>query len=136
MKLRISDNKDLPTDQLDSLFKLIGWKPRGKQKWQKALEASSFVISVWDEKRIVGLGRILEDGVMCMFYDIGVDPRYQNKGVGKQIMEKLIDKIKDKGYASIGLFPWIENKSNIPFYEKHEFVKVTGMELERFMKRE
>ena len=86
---------------------------------------------------LIGFGRILEDGVMCMFYDIGVHPDYQRGGVGKKIMEYLIDKVKDKRYVSIGLFAWEENPANIPFYENFGFEKVgTGMELVKFMKRE
>ncbi|MBI2051781.1 GNAT family N-acetyltransferase [Candidatus Roizmanbacteria bacterium] len=135
--LKLSTSKELPADQLDGLFNAIGWNSRGAEKWKTVLEKSSYVLSVWDGERVVGMGRILEDGVMCMFYDIGVHPDYQNKGVGKQIMENLIDQVKDKEYASIGLFAWEENPANIPFYEKFGFERQTsGMELVKYMKRE
>ncbi len=74
---------------------------------------------------------------MCMFYDIGVHPDYQRKGIGTNIMQVLIDEVKDKNYASIGLFAWEYNPQNMPFYEKFGFKKVgTGMELLKYMKRE
>lgn len=92
---------------------------------------------MWDGEKLVGLGRILEDGVMCMFYDIGVHPDYQRRRIGSKILNRLISKVKNKNYASIGLFVWEENSANIPFYQEHGFERVkTGMELVRHMQRE
>ena len=137
MELTDSTDKNITPERLDGLFEAIGWKRRGKDKWLEVLSKSQFVFSVWDSERLVGFGRIMEDGVMCMFYDIGVHPEYQKKGIGKQIMNKLIDQVKDKKYASIGLFAWAKNPENIPFYEKFGFKQVkTGMELEKYMERE
>lgn len=135
--MRYSTNKNIDTEQLDNLWKAIGWRPRGSEKWREVLSKSSFVYSVWDDKMLVGFGRILEDGIMCMFYDIGVHPDYQGQRIGTRIMETLIDQVKDKKYASIGLFTWEENPDNIRFYEKFGFKRVnTGMELVKYMKRE
>ena len=137
MKFLISVQKNIDPAKLDHLFESIGWRKRGSDRWKEVLSKSSFVYSVWDKDNIVGFGRILEDGVMCMFYDIGVFPVYQRKGVGTMIMEALIDQVKDKGYASIGIFAWEQNPHNIKFYEKFGFQKVpTGMELVKYMQRE
>ncbi len=128
-----SDSKEIPTEKLNALFQTIGWKRDGS-KWPKVLEKSTYVLCAYDGDTLVGFGRILEDGVMCMFYDVGVHPDYRGKGIGTSIIEKLIDKVKDKGYASIGLFAWKENPDNISFYEKFGFEKASGgMELKRYM---
>lgn len=135
--LRISSEKSIDSVLLDDLFAIIGWRKRGKKKWTEVLSKSSYVYSVWNQNKLIGFGRIMEDGVMCMFYDIAVHPAYQGKGIGKKLMETMIKKVKDKKYASIGLFAWEENPNNIPFYEKFGFVKqTTGMELLKYMKRE
>ncbi len=137
LELKESIEKMLDSEKLDDLFEAIGWERRGEKKWKGALAKSSYVFSVKDKSQIVGLGRITEDGVMCMFYDIGVHPAYQGKGIGKKIMENLINQVKNKKYASIGLFAWEENPNNIPFYEKFGFEKQTsGMELVKYMQRE
>jgi len=127
---------DLDTQQLDSLWNAIGWRQRGQEKWKKVLSKSYFMYTAWDGNRLIGTGRITEDGIMCMFYDIGVHPDYQRKGIGARILEELISRVKDREYASIGLFAWEENPANIPFYEKFGFVKTSGMELGRYMKPE
>lgn len=130
-------DKLLDPEKLNTLFSHIGWGKRTNEKWLEVLSKSSFVYSLWDEENLIGLGRIMEDGVMCMFYDIAVVPTYQGKGIGRRVMENLIDQVKDKKYASIGLFAWEENPNNIPFYEKFGFEKQTsGMELVKYMVRE
>ena len=129
--------KDLDINQLDDLWTAIGWASRGKKKWKEVLSKSSFVCSVWDKKNMIGFGRILEDGMMCMFYDIGVHPEFRERGIGTKLVKILINQVKDKGYASIGLFAWEQNPNNILFYKKFGFKQVpTGMELVKHMKRE
>ena len=136
MNITFKEGTKLETSQLDALWKAIGWKPRGKKKWKEVLSKSHFFYTAWIGKRLIGTGRIMEDGMMCMFYDIGVHPNYQRQGVGAKILKELISKVKNKKYASIGLFAWEENVANIPFYKKFEFVKTSGMELIKYMKPE
>ena len=137
MKYRESINKKLNIKKIDELRLSVGWpKRRSDKKWREILLKSSFVYSVWDEKKMIGMGRILEDGIMCMFYDIVVRKDYQDKSIGKMIMKKLIDQVKNKGYTSIGLFASKENiKFLIPFYKKFGFCTVkTSMECKKYMK--
>jgi len=136
MAIAYKEGTAIDPHQLDNLWKAIGWKPRGKAKWREVLSKSYFMYTAWDADKVVGAGRIVEDGIMCMFYDLGVDPDYQRTGIGSRILEELIIQVKDKGYASIGLFAWEENPANIPFYEKHGFVRTSGMELIKHMKPE
>ncbi|MBI4836358.1 MAG: GNAT family N-acetyltransferase [Candidatus Abawacabacteria bacterium] len=136
-ELRESNEKILDPEQLDNLFEAIGWKRRGPEKWKEVLTKSSHVFSIKDGDQVIGIGRFIEDGVMCMFYDIGVHPKYQGRGIGSKILKNLVEQVKDKGYASIGLFAWEENPGNFPFYEKFGFVRQSsGMELVKYMKRE
>ena len=137
MKIRESTDKNIDSEQLDNLWKAIDWKPRGNARWKDVLSKSSFVFSLWDGNLLIGLGRLLEDGVMCMLYDIVVLPKYQGKGFGKRIMKNLLKQVKYKKYVSIGLFVWEGSPKNISFYEKFGFKRVkTGMELEKYMVRE
>jgi len=135
--MRGSTEKNLPLGQLGKLTEAVGWRRRGPERWQEILSKSSYFYSIWDGDRLVGMGRIMEDGTMCMFYDIAVHPDYQKKGLGTQIMNNLTSQVKDKKYVSIGLFTWEGNPANVAFYEKFGFEKVpTGMELVRYMQRE
>ena len=91
---------------------------------------SDFLFTVWDDKKLVGMGRIVEDGVMCMFYDITVRKDYQGAGMGKKIMKELINHVKGRKYVFIGLFT---NDKSFNFYKKFGFVNSKGMELRKYM---
>ncbi|HPT29830.1 MAG TPA: GNAT family N-acetyltransferase [bacterium] len=134
MKLIESIKKDLNIEQINSLMDSVGWiNHRGAEKWREILSKSSFVYSIFDGDKMVGFGRILEDGTMCMLYDIVVHKDYQGKGIGKMIMNNLLDFTKDKNYISVSLFAWPENKDFlIPFYNKFGFeLFETGMRLKK-----
>ena len=136
MSIEYKETNSIDPVKLDALWNAIGWRGRGNEKWQEVLSKSSYMCSAWDGDALVGTGRILEDGMMCMFYDIGVHPNYQRQGIGRGIMERLIHQVRDKAYGSIGLFAWEENPANVPFYEELGFEKSSGMELRKYMKPE
>lgn len=134
MELRESTNKDLTGEQINALRLSVGWcAKRSEEKWREILDKSSFVYGVFDKDKLIGMGRVVEDGVMCMFYDIVSHKDYQNRGIGKMIMSSLLAFTKDKKYSSISLFADPENKDFlIPFYNKFGFELLeTGMRLKK-----
>jgi len=137
MTIKYKKGFDASIEKLDELFISIGWNPRGEKRWKEVLSKSYFMYTAWDGRTLVGMGRIMEDGVMCMFYDIGVHAKYRHQGIGSKILQMLIGAVKPKRYASIGLFAWKENPANKSFYKKFGFVeKATGMELDKYMQPE
>ncbi len=53
------------------------------------------------------------------------------------IMERLIAYVKDKEFASIGLWAWNDNPATLPFYKRFGFIEEPGgMELKKYMKPE
>lgn len=116
--------------QIRSLRQSIGWRPRTAQKWVKILKNSRYIYSVYDGKTLVGMARMVEDGVMCMIYDFAVRKEYRKQGIGTKIMSALVAKIKDKNYTSIGLFT---DDSAVKFYKKLGFELANGMQLKKYM---
>jgi len=56
-----------------------------------ALKNSLFTISLYDEKKLIGMGRIIGDGgISYAVTDIMVDKDYQGKGYGRLIMKEII----------------------------------------------
>jgi len=139
MQMAILESKnDISFNDINALTEKVGWGNKFHQteeKWQRVLTSSTHIAYIREDEKLIAFGRILEDGIMCMFYDICVHPDYQGKGIGKQIMDHLIDKIKDKEYISIGLFVWDGNETASEFYGKCGFEKVTAMELKTHMKQ-
>ncbi|MCP4355932.1 MAG: GNAT family N-acetyltransferase [Proteobacteria bacterium] len=123
-------DKNIDITKLADLTEVVGWGRRNENSWESILSKSSLVITAWDDDNLVGLGRILEDSIMCMVYDVAIHPDYQGKGVGSKIMQNIASEIKNQNFHSVGLFAWDANPANIPFYEKFGFKAVNfGMKL-------
>ena len=88
------------------------------QKLYKALMNSQTVLTVWDDVRLVGLIRVLDDSEMlAQIHYVLVHPEYQGQGVAGRMVEYIKEKYKNFMYLE--LMP--EDKNNVPFYEKHGF---------------
>lgn len=135
----ILDKKsDITFDEINELTKSVGWGDAyfdSSQQWQHTLAMSAHVGYIRDNNKVIAFGRLVEDGKMCMFYDICIHADYQKQGLGLRLMNHLIDKIKDKNYISIGLFVWDGNKTVTEFYRKLGFEPVVAMELKGLMKQ-
>lgn len=62
--------------------------------WQ-AFEASSLVLTLWEgEDRLVGLARVLTDGVQAAYLcDLAVEPDVQGAGVGKRLIDEILERL-------------------------------------------
>ena len=79
---------------------------------------SSTVLTVWDNEKLVGLTRVLDDTEMlAQIHYVLVHPDYQGNGIAGKMVEYI--KKKYKNYLYIEAMP--EEKSNVPFYTKHGF---------------
>ena len=88
------------------------------QKLYKALMNSQTVLTVWDDARLVGLIRVLDDSEMlAQIHYVLVHPEYQGRGIAGRMVEYIKEKYKNFMYLE--LMP--EDKNNVPFYEKHGF---------------
>lgn len=115
------------------LFITTGWNEKyqlNSNELYQALKNSWYLISVYNENSLVGFGRIICDGwVHALVLDLIVHPGYQNKGIGGQILDRLVKKCKQHQIRDIQLF---SAKGYAGFYEKRGFKKRTddapGME--------
>ncbi|MGA4484497.1 GNAT family N-acetyltransferase [Bacillus bombysepticus] len=58
---------------------------------ERMCKQSWYAIYVFDDKRLVGMGRVISDGVITgIICGVGVLPKYQSSGIGKEIVERLI----------------------------------------------
>jgi len=89
--------KDLPVEQLYHLFFSAGWTgsestpdPYLLKYFNVPFMNSTLVISAWDNDRLIGVVRVLSDKVIrSVIYDLVVDPEYQNRGIGKELIKKM-----------------------------------------------
>lgn len=119
----------LKENQLDldtylNLRASVGWKVLKETQALKAINNSIFNIVAYIEDKPVGMGRIVGDGaVICYVQDLIVHPRYQEFGVGKKIMECLINYVESlKEDESEIMMCLMCAKGREKFYEKFGFI--------------
>ena len=63
------------------------------------LKHSLFVVCLYDENTLIGMGRVIGDGgAFFQVCDIVVKPAYQGKGLGKKIMREIMDYLEHHTY--------------------------------------
>lgn len=113
--------KELPSDQLHRLFLLAGWSdgsegPEILDKFNLPFKNSTLVISVWQDDRLLGTVRVLSDKtVRSVIYDLVVDPEFQRKGIGRELIKRCIQQYPESEW----LVQTEENTAG--FYEKMGF---------------
>ncbi|WP_022796155.1 GNAT family N-acetyltransferase [Bavariicoccus seileri] len=100
--MKFSYKKEIKISQLLALYNTVGWTAytREPDKLQKAIRQSLSVITVWDDSdnnsQLIGLIRGVGDGETILYIqDILVMPTFQNRGIGKQLMEQLLSMYPD-----------------------------------------
>lgn len=102
----------------------VNWKKLDKVQAQKALDNSLYLICAYDGDVPVGMGRIVGDGaVIDYIQDLVVRPEYQGKGVGKLIIEELIDYVKNTNQKGNEIMLCLMcAKGREEFYKKFDFI--------------
>ncbi|CAA7036321.1 unnamed protein product [Microthlaspi erraticum] len=97
----------LNLDQLNSVFVAVGFPRRDTAKIEVALQHTDAMLWVEYEKtqRPVAFARATGDGVFnAIIWDVVVDPSFQNLGLGKAVMERLVEDLQRKGICNIALY--------------------------------
>jgi len=67
---------------------------RSKDKLYCAFENSYTACFAFDEDKLVGTGRAISDGEYhAGIYDVAVLPDYQGQGIGREIMQRLLNRL-------------------------------------------
>lgn len=95
MKLHFDNCKKISRDKLEKIYIDVGWYAYTDdlEVLQQALEQSLEVISVWNEEELVGLIRVVGDGLTIIYIqDILVLNSYQNQGIAIQLIQQILKK--------------------------------------------
>ncbi len=110
--------------QFLKLFESTGWNSMYKadsEDLRQALDNSWYVVAAYQGSELVGVGRLVSDGVLyAMIYDMIVKPSHQGRGIGTAILDKLVQKCNDSGLRDIQLF---SARGKVSFYRKRGFVE-------------
>ena len=121
MKIEFKENKKISQLDLKTLYEDVEWYAytRDLNQLQQALENSLYVITAWEGERLVGLIRVVGDGLTILYIqDILVLNSYQNQGIATELMNRVIAKYKDVRQKVL-LTEEVPNVRH--FYEKNGF---------------
>lgn len=123
MKITYSECKEISREQLQNLFKSLDWKSGDfPDELQEVMKNSHSVVTAWYQGELIGLVNALSDGVMTVYFHyMLVHPNYQNKGIGKNILEMILRRYE--GYKNKLLISY-ENAES--FYRKAGFKPEEG----------
>ncbi len=92
MELHYQKNcKNIDWEEVCSLLQEVGMSYTDSNTHRISFENSYSVIFVFDNRKMIGMGRSISDGVrQAALYDIVVNPDYQGYGIGKEIVNRLM----------------------------------------------
>lgn len=126
MNLRIQlDTANINWELVVEILQSVGMGYHTPEIHKRAFSNSQVVVFVFDEENLVGFGRAISDGeYQAAIYDVAVLPDCQGKGIGKMIIQTIVEKIPNCNFI---LFA---SPGKEKFYEKENFKRMkTGMAL-------
>jgi GNAT superfamily N-acetyltransferase len=120
----IQYGKEITPEEYLELRRKVGWCLFPAEEAKAGIDNAHSVICARDAEKAVGVVRLLWDGgYIAMLADVIVDPDYQGQGIGRSLVEQIIQRMKDDmkpGYkVKLNL---MAAKGKEPFYEKFGFV--------------
>lgn len=74
-----------------------GLSPKSEEAARLGLPGTWFGVVVYGDGRPVGMGRIIGDGgTFFQIVDIAVEPAHHGRGLGKQIMDALVEALRTR----------------------------------------
>jgi ribosomal protein S18 acetylase RimI-like enzyme len=105
------------------LREITGLSPFSESAAQAGLAGTYFGVSVLYQDNVVGMGRIVGDGgLFFQIVDVAVDPRYQGRGIGFNVMLALTEYLKENAPTTA----YVSLLADVPanrLYEKFGFIE-------------
>ena len=114
---------ELSAEDFVRLKVATGFMERPLEQVERALQNDLYHVDAVSDGKVIGMGRLVGDGAMYWYLqEIIVLPKYQGQGIGKRIVNKLLEHVRNTAIPGT----WVEVgltavKGKEPFYEKFGF---------------
>ena len=121
-------------EQIVALYEDVGWTADTDEPdfLMKALENSLNVWTIWEGENLIGLARMVGDGVtICYLQDILILKAYQGQGLGSELLKEIL-----KANENIRQFVLLtdDTEKTKKFYKKLGLTEVGEFSCLAFMK--
>lgn len=90
--IRYTLNGPFRPEEIGLLFRSAGFTELPLSKLAGAISGSSAYVTASDGDKVIGFGRVLTDYHSLAYINyMAVDPRYRGRGIGTDILQKLIE---------------------------------------------
>ena len=117
--------EQLKVEDYNKLRKAVGWGELPIKQAQIGLEHSNYIIACYLDGNVVGSARMLWDGgYVAYIADIMVLPEQQGRGIGKQLMERIMNYLYtnlEEGWTIMVVL--VAAKGKEAFYKKFGFIE-------------
>ena len=124
MRAEMNITRTITPAEYMSLRRAVGWKEFPLEEARAGLDNSIIWCLRDEDDRVAGVARVIWDhGYVMYIADVIVIPEYQGQGLGRVLMEKIIDFIHEQlkpGYRFMVSLSSAKGKDT--FYEKFGFV--------------
>ena len=121
----IEIHEDINVDEYNKLRVEVGWEIKNPLSVEKAIRNSTIIKKATYDSKTVGMARAIGDGMSYLLVDVVVSSKYQKQGIGKKLVNSIIDAIKNETmageYSTINL---ISIRGMEKFYESCGFEAV------------
>lgn len=121
-KLTIKHN-ELTAEEFISLWESVWDGAPTLEQTRLAVEHTLFRVSIYDEEEVIAMARMIGDMGLCYYIkDVVVRPEYQKQGIGRMLIDELLNFIRENGVSGTDIFVELcAMPDKIPFYEKFGF---------------
>ncbi|MCH5263115.1 MAG: GNAT family N-acetyltransferase [Lachnospiraceae bacterium] len=116
-------HNELTAEEFILLWETVWGQGPSLKQTELAMKNTLFRVSVYDNDTIVAMARMIGDmGLDYYIKDVVVRPEYQNKGIGRMLINELMKFINENGITGTDIFVELcAMPDKIPFYEKLGF---------------
>ena len=122
--MSITYTNELSVEDYNMLREAVGWQANNPIRVKTALDRSDFIVSAKENGKSIGMARVIQDGLQSLVMDVVVSPEYQGRGVGKAMMQQVMEYLREVSRSEEGgiFVNLMSAKGKDGFYEQFGFV--------------
>lgn len=128
MTISYRSDRTLKQDDLTALYASVGWSAYTKDpaRLEAAVAASLAVVTAWAGGQLIGLARVVGDGLTIAYLqDILVTPEHQRGGVGRELFRRVFEPFDDVRQK---LLITDDEPRQLAFYESMGFTEIRELQ--------
>ena len=120
--ITFTENGQVDVDQLNALYRLIGWDNQRRRTATDTTEMLNvsryYVVAHNGQGRLVGFARVGGDPYVAQVLDVITHPEYRRRGIATKCMNAILEHLRSSQYVSVTL---TDGSGIEGFYERFGF---------------